>query len=88
MHTCPLLVRSEKGLPRRKHALMPSLILKIPFQDSYIGGEDNFAFGNKYVQPCYAPTASMSTTEACDWGPVNASVKTCTELTEVSMHDF
>ena len=31
--------------------------------ENYISGEDNWAYLNKFVQPCYAPTWSLATTE-------------------------
>ena len=31
--------------------------------ENYISGEDNWSYLNKFVQPCYAPTWSLATTE-------------------------
>ena len=31
--------------------------------ENYISGEDNWDYLNKFVQPCYAPTWSLATTE-------------------------
>jgi hypothetical protein len=31
--------------------------------ENYISGEDNWDYTNKFVQPCYAPTWSLATTE-------------------------
>jgi len=34
-----------------------------PMDEGYIGSEENWAYTNLFVQPCYAPTWSLATTE-------------------------
>eukprot|EP00291_Cryptomonas_curvata_P022255 CAMPEP_0172172674 /NCGR_PEP_ID=MMETSP1050-20130122/12584_1 /TAXON_ID=233186 /ORGANISM="Cryptomonas curvata, Strain CCAP979/52" /LENGTH=82 /DNA_ID=CAMNT_0012844253 /DNA_START=294 /DNA_END=542 /DNA_ORIENTATION=- len=47
-----------------------------PMDEGYIGSEENWAYTNLFVQPCYAPTWSLATTEDCNWGPVTPTFKT------------
>eukprot|EP00286_Rhodomonas_abbreviata_P001782 CAMPEP_0181290212 /NCGR_PEP_ID=MMETSP1101-20121128/1296_1 /TAXON_ID=46948 /ORGANISM="Rhodomonas abbreviata, Strain Caron Lab Isolate" /LENGTH=84 /DNA_ID=CAMNT_0023394487 /DNA_START=144 /DNA_END=398 /DNA_ORIENTATION=- len=55
---------------RQFHVLTKLVPYVHPADEGYIGADSNWEYLNKFIQPCYAPTWSQATTEACNWTPL------------------